>query len=162
MDFISPARYPAEANTQIKTKTYEGGLKQFSKAFKNADREYAYEMGEQGEVYQYRVGKKHSVTPDNQRHKGTSLLHNHPSGSNFSGADLRAFANTGYKRVVAVGSKYTYTIERTGHFNKKGFMKMLSTAKASSDDYNKSVHKLLFENASKYGYKYSRTNTKTK
>ena len=53
---------PAEANVQIKTKTYEEALKNFQKNFASADHEYAYEVDKQGFVHFFNEGEAHSVS----------------------------------------------------------------------------------------------------
>lgn len=88
---------------------------------------------------------------------GKHMIHNHPSGSNFSRADLESFASTKMRGVSATGTKATYTITKTDKFDAKGFAKALSTAKTTDKDYDRAVDRFLKRNSKRYGYTYSST-----
>ena len=149
--------FTAEANVQIKTKTYEEALRVFSKNFANAGHEYAYEVNSDGFVHQFVEGKTHSVAIAG-KNKGI-VIHNHPSGSNFSKADLLTNAiNKNEAGVVAVGKEYTYTfVKNGGHFKESNFVSDFGNLKSvvgkSRDD---GLHRWLKANQKKYGYTYTR------
>lgn len=153
---------PAYANTKIKSKSLEGALAEFKKNHLLAKREFAYEVDDDGYVHQYRKGAAHSVAIGANakvgRGKKTMIIHNHPSGSAFSDADLLSMASQKRaKGVIASGKKYDYKIEKSGHFKAQAFTKAVSTAKMKGKDYDDAVDKWLRKNAKKYGYSYSRT-----
>ena len=166
----------AKANTQIDYKSYKSALRNFADQHSNANREYAYVMSDRGYVYQYQKGEAHRVgheVPDvrklgitkytkNERlGVGYTIVHNHPSGSNFSRTDLESWlTTTSQKRVVAVGrkSRIAYTVTKTRKFNAEGFQKALDKAvfrKDTRNNYNNDVEKFLKKNAKNYGYFYS-------
>ena len=153
---------PAYANTKIKNKSLEGALAEFKRKHGLANREWAFEVDEQGYVHQYVKGGKHSVgTLANGRYgrtKNTMLIHNHPSGGAFSDADLVNTANSSRRKgIIASGKNYDYKFEKGTHFKANEFTKAVKTAKMKGKDYDDAVDKWLKRNAKKYGYKYSRT-----
>ena len=88
---------------------------------------------------------------------GKNMIHNHPSGSNFSKGDLDSFAATNMRGLSATGTKATYTITKTDKFDAKGFSKAIDTAKTTDKDYNRAVDRFLKRNSKRYGYTYSVT-----
>lgn len=158
---------PAEANVQIKTKTYEEALKNFQKNFASADHEYAYEVDKQGFVHFFNEGEAHAVSLSYKSlsNKNSVIVHNHPSDGHFSDTDLLNLSNYKSGGVVAVGKTNTYSVfKKDGRFNATGFAKMIK--KASRDgiqgkSYDDAVHKMLTANQKKYGYTYTRTKTKS-
>lgn len=156
---------PAEANVQIKTKTYDEALKNFQKNFANADHEYAYEVDKQGFVHFYNEGEAHAVSLSYKSlsNKDTVIVHNHPSDGHFSDTDLLNLSNYKSGGVVAVGKTNTYSVfKKDGRFNATGFAKMIkkaSTEGIKGKSYDDAVHKLLTANQKKYGYTYTRTKT---
>lgn len=138
-------------------------LGRFKDKYGNANREYAIAVDEDGYVHQHIKGGKHSVGI--QGNKGETIIHNHPSGSNFSSADLQNFANTKVNSIVATSSnkttKGTYQISKTNKFKAKEFSKAVDKAKWPSDlDYNKGADWWLKKNQKNYGYKYTAKDTK--
>lgn len=161
----NPYHFPAEANVNIKTKTYDEALKEFSKKYASADHEYAYEVDMEGFVHRFHEGGTSSVHVDGMTfNKKTAIIHNHPSGSTFSPPDLLNMATTQSGGVVAVGSKYTYSVFKTdGRFKSNEFVKMIKKAEKNGvkgKDMNDGVHQLLKANQKKYGYRYTREKTK--
>ena len=150
---------PAELNIdQAKGNSVDSVLKRFQDKYGTANREYAISVDEQGYAHQHIKGGKHSVgiTGD----KGEIIIHNHPSGSNFSRADLENVASTKAKGIIATSSngktKGTYTFTKNQNFKAKEFMKDLSKARWDSKlGYNKGVTEWLRKNQKKYGYKFS-------
>lgn len=157
---------PAEANVQIKTKTYEEALKNFQKNFANADHEYAYEVDKQGFVHFFNEGEAHSVSLSlkSLSNKNTVIVHNHPSDGHFSDTDLLNLTRHKSGGVVAVGKTNTYSVLKVdGRFDNNGFAKMIHDASRKGikgTSYDDAVHKLLKANAKKYGYVYTKTKTK--
>lgn len=156
---------PALANTQIKAKSLEGALEEFKKKHLDSDHEWAYEVDSSGYVHQYIEGARSSVgigaSAKVKRGEQTMIIHNHPSGSAFSDSDLLSVsAQSRAKGIIASGKKYDYKFEKGSHFDASGFTKAVRTAKMKGKDYDDAVDKWLRKNASKFGYKYSRTKNK--
>lgn len=155
----SEALLPAELNLgEAKGNSFQSVLKRFQNKYGNANREYAVAIDENGYVHRHVKGGKHSVGISGD--KGQIVIHNHPSGSNFSLADLENVASTQAKGVVATSSnsttKGTYTFIKTNRFKAKEFIKALNKARwDSSKGYNKGADEWLRRNARTYGYKYS-------
>ena len=150
---------PAELNLNTsKGNSVDDVLKRFQGKYGTADREYAIAVDEQGFAHQHIKGGKHSVgiTGD----KGEIIIHNHPSGSNFSRADLENVASTKARGVIATSSnsktKGTYTFVKNENFKSKEFMKALGKAEwDAKKGYNKGVTEWLRQNQKKYGYKFT-------
>lgn len=150
---------PAELNLNTaKGNSVDDVLKRFQGKYGTADREYAIAVDEQGFAHQHIKGGKHSVgiTGD----KGEIIIHNHPSGSNFSRADLENVASTKARGVIATSSnsktKGTYTFIKNQNFKSKEFMKALGKAEwDAKKGYNKGVTEWLRQNQKKYGYKFT-------
>lgn len=141
-----------------KGNSVESVLGRFQSKYGNADREYAIAVDENGYVHQHIKGGKHSVGISGN--KGETIIHNHPSGSNFSLADLQNFSTTKIKGVVATSSndkvKGTYHISKKGNFKAKEFSKAIATAKwPEKYDYNKGASWWLKKNQKNYGYTYT-------
>lgn len=152
--------YPAQINIDNKKGTsVQHVLDKFIKKYGDADREYAVSVDENGYATQHIKGGKHSVGISGD--KGETLIHNHPSGSNFSDADLKNFANTQIKSIVATSSnkdtKGTYQITKGNNFKAKEFIKALSNAKWDTEkySYNTGADWWLKKNQKKYGYTYT-------
>ena len=145
---------PAYANVRIKSKTFEGALKEFSDKYGNAKKEWAYEVDSQGYVHQYKSGNRTSVSIGGTN-KDHMILHNHPSGSAFSDSDLLSAALDNSKGVVASGKYGSYIFQKKGgHFKANAFTKAVKTAKMKGRTYDEAVDKWLKANAKKYGYQY--------
>ena len=149
----------AELNIkQASGNSVDSVLKRFQSKYGDANREYAIVVDENGYVHQHLKGGKHSVGV--QGDKGEVIIHNHPSGSNFSKADLENVSSTKARGVIATSSnakvKGTYTFTKNENFKAKEFLKALN--KASWDKklgYNKGASQWLKKNQRKYGYKYT-------
>lgn len=153
---------PAIANTKVKAKTLEGALAEFKRNHLLSNREFAYEVDGDGYVHQYVRGAAHSVAiaSNAKVRKGdrTMIIHNHPSGSAFSDADLiSTAADRRSKGIIASGKNYDYKLEKGNHFNAQAFTRAVKTAKLSGKDYNDAADKWLKKNQKKYGYTYTRT-----
>ena len=150
---------PAELNLGTsKGNSVDSVLKRFINKYGDANREYAIAVDEQGYAHQHIKGGKHSVgiTGD----KGEIIIHNHPSGSAFSRADLENVASTKAKGVIATSSnkttKGTYTFTKNENFKAKEFMKALGKAEWDKEKgYNKGVTEWLRKNQKTYGYKFT-------
>lgn len=157
----SKAMLPAYANTKIKNKSLDGALAEFKKNHLLANREFAYEVDEDGYVHQYVRGNPHSVAisgSNTSRNRKTLIVHNHPSGGAFSDADLISTSLDGRsKGIIASGKKHDYKFEKGTHFKATEFTKAVRTAKMMGKDYDDAVNKWLKKNQKKYGFKYSRT-----
>lgn len=146
--------FPAYANVRIKDKTLEGAMQEFHERFKNADKEWAYEIDEQGYVHQYKEGNTSSVSISGTN-KNNMILHNHPSGGNFSDSDLISVSAGNEKGIVASGKNGDYVFQKKGgHFKASEFIKAVKRAKMQGTSYDDAVDKWLKANQKKYGYTY--------
>lgn len=133
-------------------------LGRFQQKYGNADREYGIAVDDLGYVHEHIKGGATSVGVSGG--KGQTIIHNHPSGGNFSDSDLLAVASTNNKGIIATSSntdkKATYKFEKTNKFDSKGFIKAVKKAQwPTSMSYDKGADWWLKKNADKYGYKYS-------
>lgn len=150
--------YPATFNRQGRFATQDGAIKAFADKYKSANKEYGISVDKDGFVHRHIQGGKHSVAIS-AAGKDHIIVHNHPSGGNFSRTDLlNAARNINESGVVAVGNKYTYSFKKGAHFDSKKFVKAMNKAKwPAKYDYNKGAHWWLKKNASELGYTYTRT-----
>lgn len=146
--------FPAYANVRIKSKTLEGAMQEFHERFKNANKEWAYEVDPQGYVHQYKEGNKSSVSISG-KNKDNMILHNHPSGGAFSDSDLISASLGNEKGIVASGRNGDYIFQKNGgHFKAADFVKAVKRAKLVGKSYDDAVDKWLKANQKKYGYRY--------
>lgn len=136
-----------------------------------ANREYLIQVDQNGYVYAYNQGQAHSVSVQKARgvtkydlskdiqriQKNVMVIHNHPSGGNFSGADLiNASVLKNTTGVVATGSKgATFTFRKGTHFRSEAFQRGLAKATLRGQDYTHAVNNWLTANQKRYGYKYT-------
>ena len=137
-------------------------LGRFKQKYGKAEHEYGAAVDDQGFVHYLRNGNKHNVTYETNALNNMTVVHNHPSGSNFSKADLLTTATTKAKGVVATSSnakiKKTYHFQKNENFKAKEFVKAVNKAKwPAKYDYNKGADWWLKKNQRTYGYKYSST-----
>lgn len=149
---LTAVHFPAEFNDGEKAQSLTKALDKFRSKHANADHEYAITVDEQGFVHAYHEGGTSSVAIAGT--KGQMIIHNHPSGGNFSDTDLLHVAQGQEKGIVASGVKGDYIFEKGAHFDAKGFAKAVKTAKMKGSSYDDATHKWLTANADKYGYKY--------
>lgn len=146
--------HPAYLNNQGRSVSVEGVIQTFIKKHGDAKREYTTAVDSQGFAHTYGKGAKDRVGVLGINQKYT-VVHNHPSGGAFSGADLRAFASVkDMTSIVAVNKQKAYRISKLHNFKAKEFEKAVNNAKTSGSDYSKSVDKWLKRNAKKFGYLY--------
>lgn len=154
-------QFPARLNvgTGQRYKSYDKTLNKFEKEYKDAKIEYGAAIDSQG--YATRLVKGGSTSVPISGRKGEMLVHNHPSGGNFSKQDLISIAAGPEKGIVAVGSNVSktrmrYTITKTQKFDAKGFTKAVNKAQWPANlTYDKGADWWLRRNAKTYGYKYS-------
>lgn len=156
---------PAQANTRIKSKSLDGALAEFKRNHLLSNREFAYEVDEDGYVHQYIRGGNSSVGISSgakvRRGDRTMIIHNHPNGSAFSPADmLSTAADRRAKGIIASGKNYDYKFEKGTRFKAAEFTQAVRRAEKKGlpgKDINDAVDRFLRENQKKYGYKYTRT-----
>lgn len=152
-------QFPARLNVAgQRYKSYEKTLAQFEKMYKDADVEYGASVDSQG--FAQRLIKGGSTSVPIHGAKGEMLIHNHPSGGNFSDSDLIVVASGSEKGIVAVGSntsnRMRYTFTKTNKFKSKEFIKAVKKASWPSNlNYDKGADWWLRKNAKTYGYTYS-------
>ena len=147
---------PARMNRMYNGNEMSAGhtVQTFRNQHVNDNKESVITFDDDGFVSDYGHGGSHSVgLPSNL--DGKHVVHNHPSSSNFSNADLDAFSGTGMKSLTASGKGQDYTITKGKNFDAAGFKKAVSSAKTTEKDYNKAVDRFLKSNQKKYGYKYT-------
>lgn len=157
----SKSLYPAYFNKQGRFASVSGAEKIFSDKYKNADREYAISVDREGFVHSASVGEKHSVRIATTG-KEQTIIHNHPSGSNFSGQDLRTFRDDkNIKTIKAVGRERTFSITKTNGFDQKKFGKACNNAKWPKQlSYTDGADWWLKRNQKALKYKYESYKTK--
>lgn len=156
--------HPAEINLgNAKGASVDQTVEKFEAKYGDAKIEYGVTIDEHGYATQHKQGQAHSVGIWGD--KGETLIHNHPSGSNFSDSDLHNFANTPIKTLIATSSSSTtkgrYTITKNKNFNAKAFDKAISKAKWPTHmDYNTGASWWLKKNAKTYGYTFTQKGVK--
>ena len=135
-------------------------MSRFRDKYGTADHEYGAAVDDQGFVHYLRDGNKHNVTYEPGSMDKRTVIHNHPSGGNFSKGDLISFASTDARGVIATSSnpsiKKTYHIQKSNGFKPKEFIKAVNKAQwPTKYDYNKGADWWLKRNQKTYGYKYS-------
>lgn len=149
----------AELNINTKQKhNVNAVLKRFNEKYSDSKIEYGIAIDEQGYVHRHMQGNETSVNISGG--KGMTIIHNHPSGGNFSDNDLISVARTQERGIIATSSnaktKSTYRFEKKSNFDAKGFEKAVKGAKwPVGMSYDKGADWWLRKNANKYGYKYS-------
>lgn len=138
----------------------DAALERFQNATGDSDTEYGVAVDDLGYAHEYIHGDKTSVAIGGG--KNLTIIHNHPSGGNFSDADLLTTAMSGNKGIIATSSnaakKSTYKFEKTDKFNPNKFVKAVKKAQwPAKYSYDKGADWWLKKNAKKYGYKYSAT-----
>ncbi len=143
-----------------KQRTYDETLRQFARKYADADHEFGITVqNDSGFVTQHVEGAAHSVGIWGKR--GETVIHNHPSGSNFSDSDLISVSTSNESSIVAVGRGKTYTFSKGPNFNPVSFVRAVKHARWPIEyDYNKGADWWLRKNAGKFGYTYTASNTK--
>lgn len=144
---------PAYMNVSTKERSLQGAIKAFGDKYRNADHEYGATVDRLGYSTKHREGNAHSINISGKR--GEYILHNHPSGGNFSKADMQSIAMGQAKGIVAIGKRGDYIFEKTNKFKPEKFYKAIDRAKPIGKNYDDAVGKWLTANQKKYGYKYS-------
>lgn len=133
--------------------SYDNTLKKFIDKYANSDHEFGIAVDELGYVYSHIEGGKSSVAISGG--KGKTVVHNHPSGGNFSSADLLSTAMSSDSGIVAVGKNGNYSFKKNSNFKANEFAKGVKKAKwPTKYDYDKGADWWLKKNAKKYGYTY--------
>ncbi len=151
-------KYPAEFNPGSRLNSYEDALRKFETKYANADIEYGIAVDEQGYVHRHMQGGSTSVHISGN--KGEMVIHNHPSGGNFSDKDLVSTASDNSAGIVATSSntkvKSRYTFRKNKNFNSKEFIKAVKKAQWPSNlSYDRGADWWLKRNQSNFGYTYS-------
>lgn len=154
-------QFPARLNTETggRYKSYEKTLQKFERMYKDANVEYGASIDDQGFATRLIKGGSTSVPISGGR--GEMIVHNHPSGGNFSKQDLISIAKGSEKGIVAVGSnvnknRMRYTITKSKNFKSNEFVKAVNKAQWPKNlSYDDGADWWLRRNAKTYGYKYS-------
>lgn len=153
--------FPATFNRQGRFVNQDTAVKMFEQMYKNANVEYAISVDSQGFVHRHVQGAAHSVyiRAAGENHR---IIHNHPSGGNFSDDDLLILAkDKKASGIDAIGNKRSYSVIKTKNFKAADFAKGVAKAKWPKKlSYDDGADWWLKRNASKYGYVYSARNTR--
>lgn len=149
----SPMLHPAYMNVATKEKSVEGAIKAFGDKYRNADHEYGAAIDSMGFTHKHMEGGNYSV--DIHGGKGQIILHNHPSGGNFSKGDMQSVSRSWEKGIVAVGKHGDYIFMKNHNFNATAFEKAMVRARPRGKNYDDAIGKWLTENQKKFGYTYS-------
>lgn len=122
--------FPATFNVGGRYRSYERVLSHFQREYARADHEYGVAVDTDGFVHRHVEGGRTSVNIHGDR--GQTILHNHPSGGNFSKADMKVIGSGTERGVVAVGKDNTYSLIKTKRFDSKGFLKAVVRARCLS------------------------------
>ncbi|HFI0467124.1 TPA: hypothetical protein ACGOYW_000507 [Streptococcus suis] len=147
--------HPAEFNEGGRSHNMETVLGKFVRKYGDAKREYAVSVDEQGFAHSYRIGNADSVSIA-ATGKNHTIIHNHPSGGNFSKKDLLSTASSkNLKGIIATNSSSYYHFEKTKNFDSQSFSKAVNKAKwPATMSYSQGADWWLKKNQKKYGYKY--------
>lgn len=146
---------PAPFNYGGRSQNLDSVVSKFINDYGSAKREYAVSVDDQGFAHSYRIGNAHSVSII--AGPGHTVVHNHPSGGNFSKADLLNTAGSNRKGIIATNKDSYYHFEKTQKFDAKGFTKAVNNAKwPKKMSYDEGADWWLRKNASKFGYKYDK------
>lgn len=154
--------HPAEFNNQGRFSTPEAVFEHFENKYGNRDREYGLSVDDAGFVYRHVQGGRSSVAIS-AHGKNHTIIHNHPSGSNFSHADLSSFArDKNAKGIIATGTKggklNRYHIVKTNKFDGAKFERAMKKAKWPKNlSYDEGASWWLNKNAKKLGFKFTET-----
>lgn len=155
--------YPAEFNRQGRFANQARAIEAFAAKYKDSDTEYGISVDSQGFVHSHIKGNKTSV-PISAHGRNHMVVHNHPSGGNFSDTDLISTSRDRHaKGIVAVGTSKTYSLAKQHNFDALGFAKAVKKAKwPTKYNYDEGADWWLRRNASKYGYEYSARKTRAR
>lgn len=147
--------HPAEFNKQGRFTTQERAIKEFERKYANADREYGISIDTDGFVHSHVRGGKSSVAIA-AHGKNHMVVHNHPSGSAFSGVDLISIARDRKSSgLIATGRKGRYTLTKNKNFKADEFTRAVKKSKFPKKmNYDEGARWWLKRNAKKYGYKF--------
>jgi hypothetical protein len=144
--------HPAYLNVATKERSFDSVLKAFGDKYRNADHEYGAAVDDLGYTYRHVEGNASSVSIWGD--KGQILLHNHPSGGNFSKADMQSIARGREKGIVASGKNGDFIFMKGKNFNATAFEKAMLKARPRGKSYDDAIGNWLKSNAKKYGYTY--------
>ena len=146
-------KFPAYFNDGRKFQSESKALEKFRDKHANSEIEYAIAVDKQGYVHRYIQGMKTSVAIAER--DGKLIIHNHPSGGNFSKADLLTTTqNRGQRGIVASGKHGDYIFKKRSNFKSAQFAKAINTAQMKGKDYNDATDKWLKKNQKRFGYEY--------
>ncbi len=152
-DDYGSVKFPVEFNGLGTAKNYQKTLAEFRKKYGDAEKEYGITVDDLGYVYNHIEGGATSVSIMGD--KGQVVIHNHPSGGNFSDSDLISTASTNALGIVAVGKK-NYSFMKTNKFKAKEFIKAVKNAKwPTRYTYDEGADWWLRKNQKEFGYKYT-------
>ncbi len=148
---------PARINVKMSgaTRSYDEALRAFWVEHTLDAWESAVTVDEAGFVTQYVHGGATSVGISGRA--GEVVIHNHPSGGNFSDSDLLNASLTAARGVVAVGDKGAYSFTKGTKFDANAFIKAVKNARMTGKDYNSAADRWLKRNQKRFGYSYSFT-----
>lgn len=145
--------YPARMNVATSTKTPEGAIAAFRKMYGNSKTEHGISVDSEGFTNSLVHGMPNSVAIGPAR-KNDLIIHNHPNGSSFSGADLISTAQENSRGIVATHPKGYRVFRKMSHFNPEQFTRAVKRARLRGKTYDEAVDKWLKRNQKKYHYRF--------
>lgn len=145
---------PARMNIATMTKTPEGAIAAFRKAYGNSNVEHGISIGQEGYTNRLVHGMSHSVAIGPAR-AGDLIVHNHPGGGSFSDSDLISTARDRSRGIVATHPKGYRIFTKMSHFDAEKFTRVLKRARPRGKNYDDAVDKWLKRNQKKYHYRFT-------
>lgn len=141
-------------NIATTTKTPEGAIAAFRKAYGNSNVEHGISIGQEGYTNRLVHGMSHSVAIGPAR-AGDLIVHNHPGGGSFSDSDLISTARDRSRGIVATHPKGYRIFTKMSHFDAEKFTRALKRARPRGKNYDDAVDKWLKRNQRKYRYRFA-------
>lgn len=145
---------PVRMNIATTTKTPEGAIAAFRKAYGNSNVEHGISIGQEGYTNRLVHGMSHSVAIGPAR-AGDLIVHNHPGGGSFSDSDLISTARDRSRGIVATHPKGYRIFTKMSHFDAEKFTRALKRARPRGKNYDDAVDKWLKRNQRKYHYRFA-------
>ena len=150
---------PIRVNSGMHSKhSFESMLGRFDTMHGKDDKEHSVTMNLEGYSVGYSHGVAHSVIPSGDV-TGKWIFHNHPSGSQFSSADMKYVAAKKAKGIVALAKgkgAHVFTVTHPRKFYSSDFERAITNASVPSNmSYDEGVSHWLTKNARKFGFRYN-------
>ena len=159
--------FPAYLNTLVnaRRRSVEDIVKAFGRMNTPSLKEFSAALDELGFAHKYNKGGANSTAHLVLDNGGGFSLHNHPTfnkkgesvaWNTFSGQDLKNSARDNARGTIVTsnGDKKVRMFIKSKKFDKDGFVKGLSKARATTGNYDTDMDNWLRANQKKYGFKF--------